>query len=184
MPVKDSHTRIKPLTLASGHGRYVTVTWVMAVTYKRYKFVTISLMKRSCNGRFASERQPPPASRSGLKQSTRTSLDIIVFSRRRQRAWLEGGSVNSRCFQVEDVSRKAGCVKPGRERRPRALSPRPVKICRRKAAGFPLPSFSDSPFLYPVFAIVTGVLKTFIYRAPLHRNMYKMPQGPNSNHGD
>jgi hypothetical protein len=23
MPVKDSHTRIKPLTLASGHGRYI-----------------------------------------------------------------------------------------------------------------------------------------------------------------
>ena len=26
MPVKDSHTRIKPLALASGHGRYITVT--------------------------------------------------------------------------------------------------------------------------------------------------------------
>jgi hypothetical protein len=25
-PVKDSHTRIKPLALASGHGRYITVT--------------------------------------------------------------------------------------------------------------------------------------------------------------
>jgi hypothetical protein len=25
-PVKDSHTRIKPLTLVSGHGRYITVT--------------------------------------------------------------------------------------------------------------------------------------------------------------
>jgi hypothetical protein len=25
-PVKDSHTRIKPLPLASGHGRYITVT--------------------------------------------------------------------------------------------------------------------------------------------------------------
>jgi hypothetical protein len=25
-PVKDSHTRIKPLALASGHGRYMTVT--------------------------------------------------------------------------------------------------------------------------------------------------------------
>jgi hypothetical protein len=24
--VKDPHTRIKPLTLASGHGRYITVT--------------------------------------------------------------------------------------------------------------------------------------------------------------
>jgi hypothetical protein len=26
MPVKDSHTRIKPLALASGHGRYMIVT--------------------------------------------------------------------------------------------------------------------------------------------------------------
>jgi hypothetical protein len=25
-PVKDSHTRIKPLALANGHGRYITVT--------------------------------------------------------------------------------------------------------------------------------------------------------------
>jgi hypothetical protein len=26
IPVKDSHTRIIPLALASGHGRYITVT--------------------------------------------------------------------------------------------------------------------------------------------------------------
>jgi hypothetical protein len=26
MPVKHSHTRIEPLALASGHGRYITVT--------------------------------------------------------------------------------------------------------------------------------------------------------------
>jgi hypothetical protein len=26
MPLKDFHTRIKPLALASGHGRYITVT--------------------------------------------------------------------------------------------------------------------------------------------------------------
>jgi hypothetical protein len=26
IPVKDSHTRIKPLALASGHGRYIAVT--------------------------------------------------------------------------------------------------------------------------------------------------------------
>jgi hypothetical protein len=26
IPVKDSHTRIKPSALASGHGRYITVT--------------------------------------------------------------------------------------------------------------------------------------------------------------
>ena len=62
MPVKDSHTRIKPLALASGHGRYITVTpeltlvrWGMAVAYSRYKFVTVSLPKRFRNGRFTSE---------------------------------------------------------------------------------------------------------------------------------
>ena len=26
IPIKDPHTRIKPLTLASGHGRYIAVT--------------------------------------------------------------------------------------------------------------------------------------------------------------
>jgi hypothetical protein len=26
IPVKDSHTRIKPFALASGYGRYITVT--------------------------------------------------------------------------------------------------------------------------------------------------------------
>ena len=26
IPVKHSHTRIKPLALANGHGRYITVT--------------------------------------------------------------------------------------------------------------------------------------------------------------
>ena len=66
IPVKGSHTRIKPLALASGHGRYGTwplsytrtgsfVRWRMAVTYNRYKFVTVSLLKRLRNGRFTSE---------------------------------------------------------------------------------------------------------------------------------
>jgi hypothetical protein len=64
IPVKDSHTRIKLLALASGHGRYITVTpertlayvrWGMAFTYSRYKFVTVSLPKRFRNGRFTSE---------------------------------------------------------------------------------------------------------------------------------
>jgi hypothetical protein len=62
MPVKGSHTRIKPLALASGHGRYITVTPEqtpvvrsgMAVTYSRYKFL-VSLPKRFRNGRFTSE---------------------------------------------------------------------------------------------------------------------------------
>jgi hypothetical protein len=33
MPVKDPHTRTRPLTLASGHGRYITVTreWLVSV---------------------------------------------------------------------------------------------------------------------------------------------------------
>ena len=40
VPVKYSHTRIKPLPLASGHGRYITVTpertcfrWIIPVAY-------------------------------------------------------------------------------------------------------------------------------------------------------
>ena len=67
IPVKHSHTRIKPLALAlaNGHGRYMTVTperalvscvrWGMAVACGRYKFVTVSLPKRFRNGRFISE---------------------------------------------------------------------------------------------------------------------------------
>jgi hypothetical protein len=63
IPVKDPHTRIKPLTLASGHGRYITVTpktvtcvrWGMAFAYSRYKFVTASIPKRFRNGRFTSK---------------------------------------------------------------------------------------------------------------------------------
>jgi hypothetical protein len=65
MPVKDSHTRtrIKPLALASGHGRYITATpeptilsvGGMTVTYGRYKFVTVTLPNLLRNGRFTSE---------------------------------------------------------------------------------------------------------------------------------
>jgi hypothetical protein len=64
MPVKDSHTRINPLPLASAHVRYITVTpertilsvgeWPLHI-YSRYKFVTVSLPKRLRNGRFNSE---------------------------------------------------------------------------------------------------------------------------------
>jgi hypothetical protein len=52
------------MALASGHGRYITVTpertltcvrWRMAVTYNRYKFVTVSIPKWFRNGRFTSE---------------------------------------------------------------------------------------------------------------------------------
>jgi hypothetical protein len=49
-PVKDPHTRIrmKPLALASGHGRHMNafVRWGMAVTHCRHKCVTVSLPKR------------------------------------------------------------------------------------------------------------------------------------------
>jgi hypothetical protein len=48
-----------------GFGRYITVTperklisfirWRMAVAYNRYKFVTVSLLKRLRGGRFASK---------------------------------------------------------------------------------------------------------------------------------
>jgi hypothetical protein len=50
----DKHysTRIKPLPLTNGHGRYITATpewacfcWGMAVPYNRYKYVTVPLLK-------------------------------------------------------------------------------------------------------------------------------------------
>ena len=66
--INITHLRIKPLTLASGHGRYIityTVTrytrtdtcfrWRMAVSYNRYKFLTVSIPKRLHNGRFTFE---------------------------------------------------------------------------------------------------------------------------------
>jgi hypothetical protein len=65
VPVKDSNTRIKPLALASGHGRYITVTtertlvsvgeWPLHIAYSRYNFLAASLPKRFRNGRFTSE---------------------------------------------------------------------------------------------------------------------------------
>jgi hypothetical protein len=60
-PVKDSHTRIKPLTLAlaSGHGRCTRtdtcVRWGMAVAHDRHKLVTVPFPKRPRDGRFTSE---------------------------------------------------------------------------------------------------------------------------------
>ena len=78
---------------------------------------------------------------------------------------LEGGSVN-RCFQVGKVSRKARCGKTGRRRRP-------ISTARgnREIAIFPQPSFRDSPFLYPVFAIITGVLKHLFTEPPSTRSI-------------
>jgi hypothetical protein len=47
-----------------------------------------------------------------------------------------------------------------------SLSPRLVGICRKRAAIFLQPSFRDSPFLYPVFAIITSVLKHLFTEPP------------------
>jgi hypothetical protein len=64
MPVKDSHTRIKPLALASDHGRYMhnrytrtgaCVRWGIGYAYSRYKFIAASLPERLHSSRFASE---------------------------------------------------------------------------------------------------------------------------------
>jgi hypothetical protein len=59
--VKDSHTRILPLALTNGHGRYITVTpertlvsvgeWPLHIAVI---FVTVSLLKPPCSG-FRSE---------------------------------------------------------------------------------------------------------------------------------
>jgi hypothetical protein len=59
VPVKYSHTRIKPLALASGHGRYITVTperTLLSVgEWPLHIDIAISLPKRFRNGRFTSE---------------------------------------------------------------------------------------------------------------------------------
>jgi hypothetical protein len=80
VPVKDPHTRIQPLALASGHGRYITVTfWPLHIYYNRYKFVTASLPKRFRNGRFNSETAT--WIQNYFKQSVGTSIKLylIVF---------------------------------------------------------------------------------------------------------
>ena len=62
MPGKHSDTRIKPLPLDNGHGRYITVTperalvsvgkWPLNLALK---FLTVSLPKPLCDGRFTLE---------------------------------------------------------------------------------------------------------------------------------
>jgi hypothetical protein len=60
IPGKNSDTRIKPLSLTNGHGRYIAVSpertlffrWGMAVTHNSYKFVIVAV---TCNGRFTFE---------------------------------------------------------------------------------------------------------------------------------
>jgi hypothetical protein len=41
-----------------------------------------------------------------------------------------------------------------------------VGICRKRAAVFPLLSFRNSPFLHPVFAIITGIIKHLFTEPP------------------
>jgi hypothetical protein len=63
MPVKDSHTRIKPLALASGHGRCTTTVseWTLVsvgewpLNIAVIIFLAVSLPKRFRNGRLTSE---------------------------------------------------------------------------------------------------------------------------------
>jgi hypothetical protein len=63
IPGKHSDTRIKPLTLTNGHGRYITVTpertlksvGGMSVKYVAVKFLAAPLPKQPCNGRFTSQ---------------------------------------------------------------------------------------------------------------------------------
>jgi hypothetical protein len=64
MPVKDSHTRIKPFALASDHGYRYTRTDTFFFFFSFFsvggvaiKFITVPLLKqlRLRNGRFASE---------------------------------------------------------------------------------------------------------------------------------
>jgi hypothetical protein len=64
IPGKHSDTKINPLTLTNGHGRYMAVTpewtlfsvgeWPLHLTVINL-FVTVSLLKRFRNGRFTSE---------------------------------------------------------------------------------------------------------------------------------
>jgi hypothetical protein len=82
--VKDPHTRIKPLALASGHGRDITVTPERAlvsveelplhITHKRHKLVTVSLPKLFRNGRFASET----AVRRFQKQNGHLDPEVVL----------------------------------------------------------------------------------------------------------
>jgi hypothetical protein len=59
MPDKRSNARIKPLALASSHGRHTRAEFFsvggMAAAYSRYKFIAASLLERLRNGHFNSE---------------------------------------------------------------------------------------------------------------------------------
>ena len=96
IPGKHSDTRIKPLTLTNGHGRYMTVTPERALAsvggfpLDIQPFIFWSFHFR--NGRVTAvlEVKPPSGSRSGLKNP----LGLLEgsrynsFLRRRRWAWL------------------------------------------------------------------------------------------------
>jgi hypothetical protein len=66
-------------------------------------------------------------------------------------------------FRSEKFLEKRDAEKSGGDA---GLSPRLVGICRKRAANFPQPSFRGSPFLYPVFAIIAGVLRYLFTEPP------------------
>ena len=85
IPDKHSHTRIKPLALASGHGRYITVTPKRALVsvgewplHLAVKFLTVSLPKPPSGG-FGSETAI--WIRKWLKMSVETSRKLQLESR-------------------------------------------------------------------------------------------------------
>jgi hypothetical protein len=85
MPVKDPHTRIKLLTLASGHGRCMAVTperilasvgeWPL---HGLYKYLTASLPKRLRNGRSTSEIA---VQYGGFRSETATWIQVVQKTR-------------------------------------------------------------------------------------------------------
>jgi hypothetical protein len=92
IPGKNPDTRIKPLPLTNGHGRYIhahnitatsegtltCVRWGMAVAYNRYKFVTVSLPKQFHNGHFTSETATATCIQKCFKKSVRTSRKLWI----------------------------------------------------------------------------------------------------------
>jgi hypothetical protein len=100
-PDKYPDTRIKPLPLTNGHGRYITVApewtrlsvgeWPLHIAVFSCEFLTVSLPKRLRKGRFNSETTTwiqkwfkiPAGTSELLKSSIYNS-----FSRRGRWAWL------------------------------------------------------------------------------------------------
>jgi hypothetical protein len=86
MPVKDSHTRIKPFALASSHGRYITVTperTLVSVGEWPLHIAVINLYPFHFGNGFVtavSLLKPPPGSRSGLKYPLKLLESSIVYA--------------------------------------------------------------------------------------------------------